>query len=64
MDNEFRYHERCYIDGNINGRPCTGARFSFCDSCRQVQKENADEIKRAKKPPEVTAAHISHKDRK
>ncbi len=58
MDNEYRYHEHCYIDGN----PCTSVRFSFCDSCRQAQKENADEIKRAKSPPELTAAHIPHKD--
>ncbi len=59
MDQELRFNELCYIDGSITGRPCTGARFSFCESCRQAKKENADKIKRAKTPLEVTAARIS-----
>ena len=61
MEQKSRYNELCYIDGNITGRLCTGARFSFCDSCWQAKKENADMIERAKTPLEVTAAHISTK---
>ncbi len=61
MEQKSRYNELCYIDGSITGRPCTGARFSFYDSCRQAQKDNADKILRAKTPLEVTAARISKK---
>ena len=40
---------KCYIDG----RACTGARFSFCDDCKMAQQKNAREITEAKSPASV-----------
>jgi len=50
----------CYIDRSL----CTGARFSFCGECKRAQKENLDEIRRAKTPLENTVAHIPSKGNK
>lgn len=49
----------CYIDG----KKCTGARFSLCDDCKMAQQKNAREITEAKSPAEATAAHIVHKQK-
>lgn len=46
--------ERCYIDGRL----CTGGRFSFCVDCVRAQRENEDEIRDAQTPLEITLAHI------
>jgi len=51
--------ESCYIDGRL----CTGARFSFCDDCKKAQKENETKILKAKTPLELTVAHIPAKKR-
>lgn len=50
--------EKCYIDRTV----CTGAKYYFCEDCKQTKIENADEIKRAKTPLELSAAHIPHKN--
>lgn len=47
----------------IDGRVCTGARFSFCDNCKKAQQKNAQEIAETESPAEVTAAHIVHKQK-
>lgn len=44
---------KCYIDGRI----CTGGRFSFCGDCIKAQQQNKEQIKNAKTPAEWTAAH-------
>ena len=44
----------CYIDKTI----CSGARFSFCADCKKAQMTNAEEIRNAKNPAELTAAHV------
>ena len=43
----------CYIDGRL----CTGARFSFCDDCITVKRLNEKEIDQARTPLELTYAH-------
>ena len=45
----------CYIDRVV----CSSARFSFCADCKKAQVINADEIRNAKTPVELTAAHIA-----
>ena len=46
-------HDSCYIDRRL----CAGARFSFCDDCVIAKRLNAKEIRQAKAPWELTAAH-------
>lgn len=47
--------EKCYIDGKY----CSGARFSFCDDCKKAKLENSEEIDNAKTPVEMTTAHVT-----
>jgi hypothetical protein len=44
---------KCYIDN----RKCTGGRFYFCRDCLKAKQQNAEKIKNAKTPAELTAAH-------
>jgi len=52
--------ELCYIDRSL----CTGARFSFCDNCKIAKVLNADEIRKAKTPLELTLAHTLSEEQK
>lgn len=44
----------CYIDKWL----CTGGRFSFCPECLEAKEVNAEEIKNARTPLELSLAHI------
>ena len=52
--------ELCYIDRRL----CTGARFCFCDDCKIAKRLNAKEIRQAKTPLELTAAHCLSSEQK
>ena len=53
-------HGVCYIDGRI----CTGARLSYCEECMAAKTVNAELIRTAKTPAELTLAHCLTKEQK
>ena len=48
-------NDDCYIKDGYG--KCSGTRFSFCAACMTAKRLNEAEIKNAKTPVEVTAAH-------